>query len=73
MAVENNEYAIYLSRTRKSDSPLRSRDGPVTRNSGIYHPKGENEKDVKGEDEDDSSQESEKAENNNNSDNEDVR
>ncbi|XP_015438731.1 PREDICTED: ATPase family AAA domain-containing protein 2-like [Dufourea novaeangliae] len=58
-------------RTRKSDSPSRLREGPVTRLGGNLVEKDEKPKVEQDEADEDSSQESEKAENNDNSENED--
>ncbi|CAK9825447.1 ATPase family AAA domain-containing protein 2 [Anthophora retusa] len=58
-------------RTRKSDSPSRLREGPVTRLGGNLGEKDVKPKVERIEADEDSSQESEKAENNDNSENED--
>ncbi|XP_076665616.1 ATPase family AAA domain-containing protein 2B-like isoform X3 [Andrena cerasifolii] len=58
-------------RTRKSDSPCRLREGPVTRLGGNVVEKDEKPKVERVEGDEGSSQESEKAENNDNSENED--
>ncbi|XP_033327790.1 ATPase family AAA domain-containing protein 2 isoform X1 [Megalopta genalis] len=58
-------------RTRKSDSPCRLREGPVTRLGGNLIEKDVKPKVEQDEGDEDSSQESEKAENNDNSENED--
>lgn len=57
---------------RKSDSPSRFREGPVTRLCGNIVEKTEKPKVQQDEADDDSSRESEKQENNDNSENEDV-
>lgn len=59
-------------RTRKSDSPSRFREGPVTRLCGNVVEKNEKPKAEQDEADDDSSRESEKPDNNDNSENEDV-
>lgn len=59
-------------RTRKSDSPSRFREGPVTRLCGNAVEKNEKPKVEQDEADDDSSRESEKPDNNDNSENEDV-
>lgn len=59
-------------RTRKSDSPSRLREGPVTRLCGNVE-KNEKPKVEQDDADDDSSRESEKPDNNDNSENEDVR
>lgn len=64
------KYSVY--RTRKSDSPSRLREGPVTRLGGNVVEKDEKPKVERVEGDEGSSQESEKAENNDNSENEDV-
>ncbi|XP_011505314.1 PREDICTED: ATPase family AAA domain-containing protein 2-like isoform X2 [Ceratosolen solmsi marchali] len=56
-------------RSRKSDSPCRLREGPVTRLSNSYAEKDEKIKSEPNRDDDDNSQESEKVENNDNSEN----
>ncbi|EZA56127.1 ATPase family AAA domain-containing protein 2B [Ooceraea biroi] len=59
------------TRTRKSDSPNRFREGPVTRLCGSINEKNEKPKTEQDEADDDSSRESEKPDNNDNSENED--
>lgn len=59
-------------RTRKSDSPSRFREGPVTRLCGSISEKNEKPKVEPDEADDDSLRESEKPDNNDNSENEDV-
>ncbi|XP_019698799.1 ATPase family AAA domain-containing protein 2 isoform X1 [Harpegnathos saltator] len=59
------------TRTRKSDSPSRFREGPVTRLCGNIIEKNEKPKVEQDEADDDSSRESEKPDNNDNSENED--
>ncbi|KAG7204576.1 hypothetical protein KM043_004999 [Ampulex compressa] len=59
------------TRTRKSDSPSRLREGPVTRLCGNIPEKDEKPKQEQDEADEESSQESEKPENNDNSENED--
>lgn len=59
-------------RTRKSDSPSRFREGPVTRLCGSVGEKNEKPKTEQDEADVDSSRESEKPDNNDNSENEDV-
>ena len=65
-------FKLYFSfdRSRKSTSPFRTREGPVTRLSNAYVEKDEKVKSEQNEEEDDNSRESEKPENNDNSDNE---
>lgn len=67
----NFEIKIFF-RTRKSDSPSRFREGPVTRLCGNAMEKNEKPKTEQDEADDDSSRESEKQDNNDNSENEDV-
>lgn len=69
----NFEIKIFF-RTRKSDSPSRFREGPVTRLCGNAMEKNEKQSPKTEQDEadDDSSRESEKQDNNDNSENEDV-
>lgn len=57
---------------RKSDSPSRFREGPVTRLCGSVIEKTEKSKAEQDEADDDSLRESEKPDNNDNSENEDV-
>lgn len=57
---------------RKSDSPSRFREGPVTRLCGSIIEKNEKSKTEQDEADDDSLRESEKPDNNDNSENEDV-
>lgn len=57
---------------RKSDSPSRFREGPVTRLCGSVIEKNEKSKTEPDEADDDSLRESEKPDNNDNSENEDV-
>ncbi|KMQ96499.1 atpase family aaa domain-containing protein 2b [Lasius niger] len=59
------------TRTRKSDSPSRFREGPVTRLCGSVGEKNEKPKTEQDEADDDSLRESEKPDNNDNSENED--
>lgn len=61
-----------FSRTRKSDSPSRFREGPVTRLCGSVGERNEKPKTEQDEADVDSSRESEKPDNNDNSENEDV-
>lgn len=68
---------VFLDRQTKSETPFRTREGPVTRLSNSHAEKDDNAKPEPNEEndadeEDDNSQESEKAENNSDNDDNDV-